>query len=137
MVTLRKHYVGNVTKVIRKIAARGRHLAVAGPGVLGESGLGIWTKAALDQFRNRVKMLDAYTAINQEITGKRNISYINVRAEYLKKIPKYQCYKSGCLTVDGEHQNQRGTDLVSKLFAADLKLWLDFKVLGIDYKTGF
>lgn len=39
-------------------------------------------------------------------------------------------------TVDGEHQNQRGADLVAKLFAADLKVWLDYKVLGLDYHTG-
>jgi hypothetical protein len=38
--------------------------------------------------------------------------------------------------VDGEHQNQRGADLVAKLFAADLKVWLDYKVLGLDYHTG-
>ena len=68
---------------------------MAGPGVLGESGTGIWTKAAIDQYRDRVEMLDAYTLMNEQITKKINISYINVRAEYLKKIPNYQCYKSG------------------------------------------
>ena len=69
-------------------------------------------------------MLNRYTKINKDITKSYNLPYIDMRRAFLDALPfSYYGYE-GCLTIDGEHENERGTIIVAKLFAESLSNWL-------------
>lgn len=90
---LRKYYIGNVSLVIETIQDTGALLALAGPGLLGETGQGLGPSKY--KFVNNQIMLDAYTLMNQKVSMSYNIPYINVRFPFQNMIPAYQCSFSG------------------------------------------
>lgn len=69
-------------------------------------------------------MLEDYKLINKDVVSSFNIPYIDVRQAFLDYIPKFQLCYSLCVTFDGEHENERGTIIVAKLFATNLSKWL-------------
>ena len=97
-------------------------MALSGPGVLGEGHRFFAPK--VDRFRNKEVMLNWYTDLNKETAASLNVPYIDVRQAFLDFIPSYQLCYSLCVTYDGEHENERGTVIVAKLFAKSLSLWL-------------
>jgi hypothetical protein len=100
----------------------GAFVALAGTGVLGE-GARLFAPNS-DRFFKKEKMLNAYNLMNEEVADGLNIPFIDVRKAFLAKIPFYQlCYKH-CVTQDGEHENNRGTVIVAKLFSDALSKWL-------------
>lgn len=77
-----------------------------------------------DRFFKKENMLNAYNIMNEDVANSLNIPFIDVRKAFLAKIPFYQlCYKN-CVTADGEHENNRGTIIVAKLFSDVLSKWL-------------
>ena len=46
--------------------------------------------------------------MNRNIATNQKIPYVDIRAEFLSLIPPLRGF-SGCLTKDGEHENERGT----------------------------
>ena len=70
-------------------------------------------------------MLNRYTKINKEIAGNFNIPYIDMRQAFLDAIPSNYYGYSGCLTIDGEHENENGAVIVSKMFTSQILSWLN------------
>lgn len=97
-------------------------MALSGPGVLGEGHRYFAPKE--DRFHNKEVMLDWYTTLNKETAASLDVPYIDVRQAFLDFIPSYQLCYSLCVTYDGEHENDRGTVIVAKLFAQSLSTWL-------------
>eukprot|EP01040_Poterioochromonas_malhamensis_P016882 gene16882-19269_t len=117
---LRQNYAHNVSYVINATLSAGvKYMAVAGPGFLGEGPFllhhGFWHK---------VDMLNDYRKINEEVTASWNVTYINVRHEYIKDLPWYWAFNQWYLTREGEHENARGTRHVARLFGTELQKWL-------------
>lgn len=94
---LREKYIENLELVIETIQDTGALLALAGPGILGESGKGL--KAHKRHFAKNQIMLDAYTLMNQQVSLSYDIPYINVRFPFLNSIPPYQLCYSGNIDI--------------------------------------
>ena len=77
-----------------------------------------------ERFFDKEPMLDAYTIMNKQVASSFKIPYIDVRAAFLAYVPWFQLCYSLCVTFDGEHENERGTKIVSKMFAQTLSEWL-------------
>jgi hypothetical protein len=102
--------------------AVGAFVALAGSGVLGE-GVKLFAPNS-DRFIKKEAMLNSYNSINQDVASALGVPFINVRKQFLEKVPFYQlCYKN-CITVDGVHENERGALIVAKLFSDVLSTWL-------------
>lgn len=76
------------------------------------------------RFRDKEPMLEAYSTINKQAATRVGIPYIDVRRAFLDFIPSYQLCYSRCVTLDGEHENDRGTVILARLFATSLSNWL-------------
>ena len=117
---MRAHYNATLRAVMRSILETGAYFAMAGPEILGESDY----YPLPTRYLNKIKMLDDYRAINKAMAREFNVSYIDVRQAFVDAIPPYWHFYSGYVTVDGEHENERGTQIVAELFAANLLPWL-------------
>lgn len=69
-------------------------------------------------------MLNDYAIMNKNIAASFDMPYIDVRGAFQDYIPSYQLCYSLCVTYDGEHENERGTIIVARLFAETLNVWL-------------
>ena len=113
---LREVYISNVTYVLDRIlqSDSSKLIAITGPIILGER-LSACSKSS---------MLDEYVEINQKICTAYNITYIDLRKAFLSEIPWYRMVDSGCLTVDGEHENRNGMTIVAKAVAKTVIRWI-------------
>jgi len=131
---------------INAILAKGIKLAIASPEILGENEL-----VPLNPASNTVK-LNNYRSVTQAIISKYNngsnnngmIPYMDIRQAFLDEISAvgycdlnfanlcvngsatgafYQTCGAGVVTVDGEHPNQRGAELMAALYANVLNSW--------------
>jgi hypothetical protein len=100
----------------------GAYVALGGPGVLGEGRMFFAPNEG--RFQDKEPMLDAYGTINKQAAIRVGIPYIDIRQAFLDFIPSYQLCYSRCVTIDGEHENDRGTVIVARLFALSLSSWL-------------
>ena len=118
---LRKKYEDDLVYVVEEIQKAGVYLVISGPILLGEIG------KALKRDRQRIlekeQMLDDYRAINRKVAENHNVSYIDLRDNFQRAIPFYRLSHSGCVTSDGEHENENGTKIVARLFAGELYKW--------------
>jgi hypothetical protein len=69
-------------------------------------------------------MLNDYRDINKKICANYNITYIDVRGALLSAIPSWWVWSMGYVTIDGEHLNSQGVEIVSQLFANVIDDWL-------------
>lgn len=69
-------------------------------------------------------MLNDYRDINKKIAAEYNISYLDIRKNYLEFIPSYRFFYKYCLTVDGEHENENGLGIIAKNIANILFEWI-------------
>jgi hypothetical protein len=113
---LREVYISNVTYVLDRIlqSDSSKLIAITGPIILGER-LSACSKSS---------MLDEYVEINQKICTAYNITYIDLRKAFISEIPWYRMVDSGCLTVDGEHENRNGMTIVAKAVAKTVIRWI-------------
>jgi lysophospholipase L1-like esterase len=88
--------------------------------LIGEGPVGIH-----DNFVGKETMLDDYREMNKKIASSNNIEYMDVRQAFLNEIPEGNQPNEGIVTVDGEHPNEYGTDVMVKIFTPVLKAWLD------------
>jgi lysophospholipase L1-like esterase len=100
---------------------------MGGPEVLGEGPLFAPLNAPLWVYYNKIKMLDRYVRLNQHIAEKLGIQYMNIRQAFLDALPAGRKVYSGCLTTDGNHENNNGAVIVAKIFAEVLYNWLESK----------
>ena len=122
---LRQVYISNLTHIIETIQRNktGVRIAIAGPGILGEGPL--FKSVSYNVYHEKKILLNKYRAINQQVAAAFNISYIDIRLAYLEALPSYRLAYSGCLTVDGEHENDNGLRIISKLIAQAVFDWID------------
>jgi len=113
---VRLAYTNNLIEVIEQILATGSYLMVMGPEVLGEGMVGL-----PGRFWGKTTMLDDYREINRDTCETYGVDYIDVRKAFLDKIPFYHVYYKWYLTQDGEHENERGTQVVAELIANSLR----------------
>lgn len=94
------------------------HIAIAGPGLLGE-GL-IVNKP---RFRGKEGLLDRYRFINLQLANSYDLPYLDIRKAYQEALPSYWIFSFGYVTTDGEHPNDRGSDIIAEYFSALLNQW--------------
>ena len=66
-----------------------------------------------------------YVGINRKICTQEKIPYMDFRGLYKSLLPSSWNDYMGCMTGDGEHQNDQGTQVIAKLFAQTLLSWLE------------
>ena len=120
---LRANYVINLQYVIQTINATGAFLAVGGPELLGES---VFFKDPY--FLHKTPMLNDYRAMNRVVCDFFDVPYMDIRQKFLDAIPSWYLFSYGYLTIDGEHENERGSNIVADSFADALRPWLDRQV---------
>lgn len=110
---LRYNYTLNLISVTQEILSSGSLLAISGPEVLGE---GI----------NEIKssMLNDYREINKQVAADYKLPYIDMRQAFLDDCPDDWSIYGHYDTEDGEHPNDRGTDIEADLFAKQSNEWL-------------
>ena len=124
--SLRKNYTDNVFYVINEVltfktlSGVTPVMALAGPGLLGEAGVGLPS-----EFYNKTTMLEAYKAINVNATRHFGIPYIDMRSALLAARPPEWVLYRGWVTQDGEHPNRRGALIEAQLFAKEINIWLN------------
>ena len=126
-------------------------VAVAGPALLGEGPLFPPRNVGPLHYLGKQRMLDKYRSLAREVCAASFVPYIDVRqvptctvrsccwycSSYPFHNPHVHVHQamedalpamsfgySGCLTVDGEHENARGAAVVAKHFATALLLGL-------------
>ena len=108
-------YKRNLNYVIESLIHRVRFLAIAGPELIGELPYGQNPKD---------KCLNLYQDINRNISLSYNITYIDIRQQFLDE-DKYKGWDqySGYLTIDGEHPSLIGSKIEENLFTQQLIKW--------------
>ena len=91
---------------------------MGGPYLLGEGSVGIPAR-----FCHKTQMLNDYRDMTRMICLEYKVNFMDMRKLALAAIPFYWVYYKGYLTVDGEHENDRGTALVAKEFSRVIKMW--------------
>ena len=116
IVELRANYVKTLNEVSKSVLDSGAFYAIAGPEILGEGSLFLPRR-----FWNKIPMLDDYRTMNKAVAAAFNI---DIRQAFLDAIPSIWLLHAGYVTVDGEHENERGTQIVADKLAAALLPWL-------------
>jgi lysophospholipase L1-like esterase len=119
---LREGYLANMDIVLGRISSTTKYFAIAGPTVLGE-GFQVGMPGT-DRFSNKVPMLSEYIEYNKQMAAKYDASYINVYQAFVDYIPSCQLFYKWCVTIDGEHPNERGAVIIARVFAEMISKWL-------------
>jgi hypothetical protein len=71
------------------------------------------------------EIFDFYQSWNKAIASHVNIDFIDTRTEFLARLNQITNQPLGQLTIDGEHLNREGTNLITELFINQLTSWKD------------
>jgi len=112
----RRDYKNVLTDVVEKTTSTGAYLAVAGPGLLGEGMVLLQSR-----FWRKQGMLNDYRKMNEEICAAHGVDYVDFRSALLNALPFWHMLYKGWVTVDGEHECERGAVIISKLIADCLR----------------
>ena len=107
----RKNYKENLAYVLDTIQQNTEYMVVTGPTLMGE----------LPNYKT--EMMDAYLAINKNITAEMGIDYVDTRSIYLKDLPDDWNKTYGYFTLDGEHLNRRGATKMALILSSMLSAW--------------
>ena len=89
-------------------------VAVMGPTLLGEMPRGM---------NGRDPLLEVYLNLVINATKTYNITYIHTRDIFFSKIPPDWREHEGYLTVDGEHPNSAGKEIIRGIYESILNKW--------------
>jgi lysophospholipase L1-like esterase len=119
----RSVYILEVTALVQDIQKNNSaiRIALAGPILIGEGSLSLSRTAPL--YGSKTDMLNEYVVINRQIAIRLNVSYIDLRGAFLSALPNYRLSNEGCLTIDGEHENENGMAIIAKSIARLLVDW--------------
>jgi len=67
----------------------------------------------------------AFIRLFQQIAADHGIPHLNLHAALLARIPATQLLYDGCVTIDGEHMNNRGAWISARLMGTVIGPWLD------------
>ena len=117
---IRSAYLSDLKNVTQRVLDYGAFFAFGGPAILGESGFYV-----RHDFVYKDGMLNDYRRMNQNVALEYNVTYVDIRHAYMKVLPFYHwMYSFGFVTVDGEHANERGAQIVANNFGDALRPWL-------------
>jgi lysophospholipase L1-like esterase len=116
-------YTSEVTALVQDIQLNNSaiRIALAGPILIGEGPL--FLSPTAPSYRSKTNMLNEYVVINRQIAIRLNVSYIDIRGDFLSSLPNYRLANWGCLTIDGEHENENGMTIIAKSVAKLLVDW--------------
>ena len=77
------------------------------------------------RFKGKNPMLEDYNVMVRQVTHSHGLDYLDMRDLFMQNIPCWWGCVSGYITKDGEHQNEKGTIITAKIFAATLRKWLE------------
>mmetsp|Transcript_12874 Transcript_12874/g.17554 ORF Transcript_12874/g.17554 Transcript_12874/m.17554 type:complete len:165 (+) Transcript_12874:168-662(+) len=120
VLNLRHNFAINLKDVIYMLQKYTSYIAIGGPVILGEG----------ESCPHRLKKLETieyYKAVTQNITLSNGIDYMDLRKAFLSAIPNTWQSCEGLLTSDGEHPNEKGTQLEASILAEQINKWFKFK----------
>ena len=114
-------YQTDTEAVINILQGTGARVALSSMGLLGET-KSAWFQPSWQWAKN--DLLNSYSEMNREIAYQHNISFLDIRSALKNAIPVTQMSYAWCVTIDGEHENIAGTEIVAQLFAKTIRGWL-------------
>ena len=122
---LMRGYVNTVNYIVKSTLSQGTHLALVSPGGVLLEGPFFQPNNHPIRFQpNKQMYVMQYRAILQAIAAQFRIPFIDLREPFLAGIYPWRLVYKGCVTRDGEHANQYGTDIMSRLFAQVILQWM-------------
>lgn len=122
---LMREYVTSVNYIVNNTLHQGSHIALVSPGgVLLEGPFFQPINHPIRFQPNKQKYVVQYRAILQAIASQFHIPFIDLREPFLSGIYPWRLVYKGCVTRDGEHANQYGTMIMSRLFAQVILQWM-------------
>lgn len=119
---IRSDYVDRLQTFISAVKSANISLiGVGGPTILGEGVFGLplewWAK---------YNMLVGYRLMTKSVCGSNGVPYMDMRAAFLQALSALssRVLYCGYLTWDGEHENEKGTEIVASLFSTAIRSWL-------------
>lgn len=70
--------------------------------------------------------MDAYREINKEVCQELAIQYVDLRQAFKSELPSAWPFSRWYLTSDGEHPNERGSQIIANKFVEVLKKWMPY-----------
>lgn len=129
---LRDAYRSNLNYVLQTLNASNPKgfLVLAGPSVVGEGPL--FGPVPLWSYNYKQFQLDEYRDMNYEIARSNGVPYIDVRDSFKMVFNNFRgrLGYSGCLTTDGNHENDVGATVVTYLLACTLLPWFMEQIHG-------
>jgi hypothetical protein len=121
-------YEDDLHKVLGRAALNSKHLALAGPGVIGDGPLFLPT-----HLFGKQRIGEIYKKANEKYTSKyENTEYIDLEKKMRAAVPWWYPLSWGFVTVDGERVNRRGAYIEAEIIAMKLRQWFWPESLGID-----
>lgn len=119
-------YRNNMASVIDSLKKNTTFFAFAGPLLLGEHKVEplFYGFSSQKIFANKKQQLADYVKINEDLCEEKGVKYINLNKLFTEKIPAIWPFASWYVTVDGEHPNRYGTQLMAREYALAIKEWL-------------
>ena len=114
---VREKYQSDLNGVLKAIQKHGGHIFISSPGILGEGAKkGIRMDKPHYKFivEGKEAMLDAYRDMTKRIVEKYDGIYIDIREAFLEET-KDKTWFEGWVTMDGEHPNYKGVEIISTM----------------------
>ena len=122
---LMQGYVNTVNYIVKTTLTQGTHVALVSPGgVLLEGPFFQPINHPIRFQPNKQMYVLQYRAILQAIAAQFHIPFVDLREPFLAGIYPWRLVYKGCVTRDGEHANQYGTNIMSRLFAQVILQWI-------------
>ena len=145
-------FSGNLSLLIDTVQATGAYMALSAPGVLGETPAMMFAPQGEPRFEVSDAVVQvrtsffsspclfhqpyltlssnpcrtqAFIRLFQQIAADHGIPHLNLHAALLARIPTTQLLYDGCVTIDGEHMNNRGAWISARLMGTVIGPWLD------------
>ena len=118
-------YVQSVHYIVNTTLTQGIHIALVSPGGVLLEGPFFHPIYHPIRFQpNKQSYVVQYRAILQAIATQYHIPFVDLREPFLAGIYPWRLVYKGCVTRDGEHANQYGTTIMSRLFAQVILQWM-------------
>jgi len=125
---VKARYTDDLNYVINVTVRHGAYMVLTSPGAVFTEGFFLAPDTL--RFHNKQAAFADYNAVNRDVAARWGITYVDLRPLYTAAVPWYRLAYFGCVTRDGEHSNQRGTDILATALATALNQGLSKKVLG-------
>lgn len=117
---LQSAYVARLESVVIELLSAGvEYLAISSPLLFGEHDF-----LRKRQFRGRDEIIEEYIELNAYVAAKYNCTFINMHKHFEAVIPETWVFAFFYVTMDGEHPNRYGSQIIAKVFGKHLQDWL-------------